>query len=104
MTFGDLVPWKRRKNDIDIRRDDDDPINALSRQMSRLFDDFGHPFDWAGRSGFWGTGEAFNPRLDISENESQVNITAELPGMDEKDMELTALLREKMIILSRAIF
>jgi len=89
MAIGDLVPWKRRKHDIDIRRDDVDPINALSRQMSRLFDDFWHPLDRTFGSGFLRTEEGFRPRLDIAENDSHVNITAELPGMDEKDIELT---------------
>ena len=32
---------------------------------------------------------AFSPRIDLVENETSVTLTAELPGVDEKDVELT---------------
>lgn len=30
----------------------------------------------------------FSPRLDVSENDKQITVTAELPGLEEKDIEL----------------
>ena len=32
---------------------------------------------------------AFTPRVDLIENETSVTLTAELPGVEEKDIELT---------------
>jgi HSP20 family protein len=54
--------------------------------MNSVFDDF------FGRSSsdLWGdaAGE-FLPRVDVSESGKEVRITAELPGLDEKDVEVT---------------
>jgi len=33
--------------------------------------------------------EAFSPKVDIAENGKEVKVTAELPGMEEKDLEVT---------------
>lgn len=68
------------------------PLTGLRQQMDRLFDDF--------LSG-WGTsrpGRLFDvqlgadftaPRVDVVEEEQAVVVTAELPGIDEKDVEVT---------------
>ncbi len=33
--------------------------------------------------------DAFSPQIDISETDKEIRITADLPGMDEKDIHLT---------------
>ena len=73
------------------------PFLSLRREMDRLFDDFGRGF-WqlpTRRSlfdvePFWGgevTWEA-TPAVDIAESEKAYELTAELPGMDEKNIEV----------------
>ncbi|HET7384272.1 MAG TPA: Hsp20/alpha crystallin family protein [Pseudolabrys sp.] len=75
------------------------PFLGLRREMDRLFDDFGRDF-WrlpTPRSlfdvePFWGSEvikwEA-TPAVDIAESEKAYELTAELPGMDEKNIEVT---------------
>jgi HSP20 family protein len=73
------------------------PLANLRREIDRLFDDF-HlgawrrpvgrtPFDvepfWRGELSF---GKA--PVVDIAEREKEYEITAELPGMDEKNIDV----------------
>jgi len=74
-----LVPWKKKGEDRGAAR----PLDLFRRQMDRLFEDF--LGDWA----LAGRGEGFLPRLDVSENEKEVVVSAELPGMDEKDVEVS---------------
>jgi HSP20 family protein len=73
------------------------PFLSLRREMDRLFDDFGRGF-WqlpTRRSMFdiepmWqpeATWEA-SPAVDIAESEKAYELTAELPGMDEKNIEV----------------
>lgn len=69
------------------------PFENLHRDVERLFDDFGSA-SWrfpAGRlfdsGSFWQRG-AMMPLVDIAEREKDYQITAELPGMEEKDVEL----------------
>jgi HSP20 family protein len=73
------------------------PFLNLRREMDRLFNDFGRGFrQFPTRSSvfdiepFWGremTWEAA-PAVDIAESEKAFELTAELPGMDEKNIEV----------------
>jgi HSP20 family protein len=67
------------------------PFLSLRREMDRLFDDFDHGF-WptSFRRPFFDVAPAWpaNPAVDIAENDKAFEITAELPGLDEKDVEV----------------
>ncbi len=57
--------------------------------MNTLFDDFFSGFDVTPRS-FAGKGfGAFSPSVDVKESEGEFTIRAELPGVEEKDIEVT---------------
>lgn len=63
-----------------------DPFTTLQREVDRLFDDFTRG------SFLFPAGEteiALTPRVDVSETESALEIEAELPGVDEKDVDVT---------------
>ncbi len=72
------------------------PFESLRQEIDRLFDDFGFGSRWPfGRSLFaaepmfrrqlrWAT----TPAVDVVESEKAYEITAELPGMDEKNIEV----------------
>lgn len=76
------------------------PFDSLRREIDRLFEDFdksGWPSP-LGRSVFdleplwrrelnWGA----TPAVDIVDKEKAYAVTAELPGMEEKDLELTVV-------------
>ncbi|MDR3438895.1 Hsp20/alpha crystallin family protein [Telmatospirillum sp.] len=87
MDVKSLVPWTRSKSAPAPRFDDDgSPFLTLHREMNRLFDDFFHGFDVPmGRFG-WSSGL---PELDVADTGKEIKVTAELPGMEEKDVELT---------------
>lgn len=85
----------RRGRDREVpARTDNDPVTALREEMDRLFDDFGRSLApvWAGEGpAFGGLGwpaRAFSPSIEVEETESEVRVTAELPGLEEKDFEL----------------
>ena len=74
------------------------PFDNFRQEIERLFDDFGIPA-WRSpfrRSGFdfapfWNrelASPAAGPAVDIAETEKTYEITAELPGMDEKNVEV----------------
>lgn len=98
MTVKDLVPWKRGKKDVSIRREDRDPFLALQNRIDSIFDDFRHGFDLGPLRGTWGDAWQGNfPRIDVIENDKEYLLTAELPGMDENDVELS--LRDNILTL-----
>jgi HSP20 family protein len=86
MSVRDLIPWGRSNNRVpSVYRDDDrSPFLSLHREMNRMFDDFFRDFDMRlpmAAGGQW-------PQLDVAETDKEVTVTAELPGMEEKDIEL----------------
>ncbi len=88
MAFRDLIPWNNQGRNIAQRGADVHPLLALHREMNRMFDDVFRGFDLAP----FGSARAFDglswPQLDIEETDKEVRITAELPGLEEKDVSL----------------
>ena len=66
-------------------RDAWDPFGSLRRDMERLFEGFSRDFGWAVPAGAGGTE---TPRIDVSETDGEIKIEAELPGVEEKDLEV----------------
>jgi len=62
----------------------DRTFGSFERDLNRLFRDLRHPFENGGN----GLKE-FHPKINVSENDKAINVTAELPGLDEKDVKVT---------------
>ena len=97
MSMRNLVPWLGRGS-VPVRREESDPLRDFQREMNRLFGEFFGDFPLAERSreSAWET-SAFMPRVDVSETDQEVKVTAELPGMDEKDISVE--LQENVLVL-----
>ncbi len=93
MPIRDFLPdlWKSR---TPREREDTDPFTSLQREMNRLFDDFfgdwrlspreaGSDYSLAPYS------SRFSPCVDIGESDKEYRIECELPGMDEKDVDIS---------------
>lgn len=73
------------------------PLDSLRAEVDRLFDNFAGPGFGLGRSlfnlePFKGVGSSLSvgaPKVNVAETDKALEITAELPGMDEKDVEVT---------------
>jgi HSP20 family protein len=64
-----------------------DGLGSLLREIERTFDDFSRRSPLAGFAGFGG--DATTPKVDVSEGKDAVEVTAELPGCAEKDINVT---------------
>ena len=58
-------------------------MTSMRQEIDRLFDDFAHrtPASWFGV-------EVVTPIVDITETDDAVEVTVELPGVDEKDIDV----------------
>lgn len=67
------------------------PLADFHREVDRLFDDFmGDIRGFRPRGGFWGDGSGeMQPKVDVCETDKEIEVTAELPGIDEKDIDVT---------------
>ena len=89
MTIRDLIPWNRRR-EVAVRRGEQaNPFLTLHREMNRLFDDVFRGFDVTPFGGDRFLDRAMGwPNIEVSETEKEVKVTAELPGLEEKDIEV----------------
>jgi HSP20 family protein len=88
MALKELIPWKRNDNSLAVRRGAVDPFEGFSREMDRMFESF--LSDFPGRMNLANRSfGAFMPTMDVKETEKEIRITAELPGMEQKDVEVT---------------
>jgi HSP20 family protein len=84
MKIKNLLPDVVRRTGKDIDR----PFSSLQREMNSVFDNFFRGFDVAPR-GFAEGLESFSPSIDVKENDKEFIIKAELPGVEEKDIDVT---------------
>jgi len=84
--WGGLKRWEAEANPIQNFRNE---MEALRRDMDRLFEDF-----WRGDMLSLTMPESLGstdlmPRVDETEDEKGFHVKVELPGMDQKDVEVT---------------
>jgi HSP20 family protein len=82
---GEKLPGRR-----EVARD---PFMALRDRMERLMDEFTGgfgvgPFSWDLRPFEWRMG-AFLPVVDIKDRDNEIRIEMELPGVSEKDVDVS---------------
>ena len=92
MNIRDLIPWSRGR-EVQVRREGaDDPMGALQSDIDRVFEDFWRRFGLP-IPGIWGDGDGvasgLMPRVDVRETDNTVEVKAELPGMDEADIDVS---------------
>jgi HSP20 family protein len=89
MGIKDLIRWNNGGREVGIHRGTDvSPFFTLHREMNRMFDDVFRGFDLAPLGSTRGLSGLGWPQIDIDETDKEVRITAELPGLDEKDVSL----------------
>jgi HSP20 family protein len=66
------APWADRARDLE-------PFRAFRTQLDSFFE------DWLGRS----MGGVLAPRVDVSETDKDMTLAVELPGVEEKDVDVS---------------
>lgn len=88
MAVTELMPWKRSQR-LPVQRieplQDRDPFLALYREMNRLFDEVWNGFGFSPVSAYDHYGA---PSVDLVETDEGFRLSAELPGVDGKDIEV----------------
>jgi HSP20 family protein len=75
-----LVPFRDRQG---LARPEFGVFGSLQREVDRLFDDFARSTLAMAGNG------SLMPSMDITETEKEFVITAELPGLERKDVEIS---------------
>jgi len=93
MTVRDLIPWNRGRGGIPSTTQETSfsPFLNLHREVNRLFDDMFDRFETGmpsltGRMSSWPS--VAWPSVEVTASDNEVSVTAELPGLEEKDVDL----------------
>ncbi len=86
MNMRDLIPWGRKTNQVPMlyRDEQANPFLTLHREMNRLFDETIGSLDMPSmfrRTASW-------PSVEISETDKEYRVSADVPGLEEKDVEV----------------
>jgi HSP20 family protein len=82
MNLKSLIPVGR---DRGVALSGGNPFSSLQREVDRLFGDFARGFP---TFDFGSGGRGVVPSIDISETDTEIQIAAELPGIEEKDIQI----------------
>ena len=80
-----LAPWKRDQDRSVSHLFEVAPFYVLERRMNDLFGDLLGNLEIEPSQSL----TSFTPRLEVTEDEKSVKVSAELPGIDEKDVEVS---------------
>jgi HSP20 family protein len=87
MSMRDLIPWNRQSSTTPAVYGDEqrNPFFSLRQDIDRLFDDV-----FRGSIPSLGGGRSMMawPSVEVGETDREFRITAEVPGMSDKDIEL----------------
>lgn len=86
-----LIPFGWNTDVLRRGTAEDDPFLAMQKEVNRLFEDFGR-----GSVSRFASAEVV-PRIDVAETDSAIEVTAELPGIDEKDVDV--VLRDDVLTI-----
>jgi len=76
-----LMPWNKK--------DKEQPMIAFRKNMEQLFEDFFRSTQNFGLFPSPLVSSEFMPQIDVAENEKEIQVNAELPGMTDKDIEVS---------------
>ena len=80
MNLTSLIPVGRERGTVS------QPFLSLQREIDRLFDDFTRGFSTL--SMMPAPGGKLMPVTDVTETDKEIEISAELPGLEEKDVQI----------------
>jgi HSP20 family protein len=91
MAITDILPWNRGEERSAVERAPErNEMVTLRDEMDRLFDRFlSDPFGMSPFDGWREMAGRFSPRVDVNETDEAIQVSAELPGMDRDDIEVS---------------
>ncbi len=89
-----LIPWKWGKKNVPVKKEEspteNDSLFSLQQDMNKVFENFFQTFDSLPFSSLGdSSGGLFQPRLDLSESANDLKVSVELPGLTEKDLDIS---------------
>jgi HSP20 family protein len=93
--MAEKMPAQREsRSDVAEKRILANPFFAFRQEMDKLMENFFGSFDL---QPFSRKSEVFTPSIDVVDTDKEIRVSAELPGLDEKDIDVS-MTRESLTI------
>lgn len=93
MAITDLIPWKRREPEAEGEKHElavsEEPFLTFQQQVNQMFDDFSRGWGLAPFGTAHERWDQFTPRIDMVESDQGITVSVELPGLEEKDVDVS---------------
>ena len=90
MQLANWLPWKTGKSEVEVRREDGNRVHALQTDINKAFENFWRAFDAPYQPFTSGIVLPDTvPKMEVSENEHEITVSVELPGMSRDDVEVS---------------
>lgn len=91
MDFRDLMMWRwPPRAETAGQSEAVDPMRALQADINRAFEAFWRSVPAPSFRANWGmTMQCTEPRIDLVETEREIEVSAEMPGLEERDIEVS---------------
>lgn len=91
MNLESLVPWRRNTSLVSdpFSSEPLTSISSLQREMNRMFNNIWSTPSMASRIAPSTEAAFFHPEVEMSETNGHIEVSAEIPGVTEKDIDLT---------------
>lgn len=86
--FKDLMPWNWARPGMGMPLENSDALKALQADINRAFESFWQSLPARVHAGFGVSIEPYPLPIDVAEVDGEIEITAELPGCREGDIEV----------------
>jgi HSP20 family protein len=87
MVKKNLLPSLWKGTSVPVK-ESDSPLYSFQQRMNDMFDEFFGGFNLALPGALEERVGAFRPSIDVKEGEKEIVVKAELPGLEEKDIEV----------------
>ncbi len=85
MDLKQIIPRRRVGRSVPLHPVERDPFLAIRDEMNRIFDNFFYDRE----VGLPDTAHIFTPSMDVHEDEKEIVISTELPGLDESQVDVS---------------
>jgi len=86
MAAKNLIPKTKDEKSLASQYEALNPFYAFRQEMDRIFDNFFHGLEI---EPFKKVPDTFYPNVDVVDSAKEIKVTLELPGIDEKDIDLS---------------
>lgn len=88
--MANAVVTKEEKKEVSTAAREETPaFFSLQQEMNRLFDEFRHTIGFSRPSRWLDTFTEHHAKVDVKETDKDIVVTAEVPGVEMKDIDIT---------------